>query len=434
MGHAIRRQGVILLAVMLAANAALAGDARELGRVTAKAAIVVDSQSGEVLFARNPTLPLPPASTTKLLTAMIALRQLSPEAILPVSAYASTMPPSKAWLKPGWEFNARDLLYALLLRSANDASVVLAEGIGGSVPGFARLMNTTAQSLGTTASNFVTPNGLPAPDHYSTARDMAIILRSALLVPGMRDVLSTRTAVIQPLASRKRIALRSTNKMLWRDDVHVIGKTGWTRQAKRCFVGAATRNGREVIVSVLGSSDLWDDVEILANYGLDQGGTGEWRDGAGWQQAAAPVAPMGTAWSRPISEAGDIPAVVAPVRPSDERRAMRMAAAPATTAYGKRGKQRIAAAQVNPAPQGDGGDVARSKLRYSLHLGSFRSKARADQLRKDLAKRGYRAEVEPVGSSYRVSVPSFQSRDAARKAARTLSRTMRVDPVIVASK
>ena len=108
----------------------------------------------------------------------------------------------------------------------------------------------------------------------STARDLAVILRSALQMPGMRDILSTRTAVIQPLSgSRKRIALRSTNRLLWRDDIAVIGKTGWTRQAKRCFLGAASAGGREVIVSVLGSSDLWGDVEILANYGLAQTAT-----------------------------------------------------------------------------------------------------------------------------------------------------------------
>jgi D-alanyl-D-alanine carboxypeptidase (penicillin-binding protein 5/6) len=435
MRRVVGRQVGIVLAALMAASAALASEPRELGRVTAKAAIVLDAQTGQVLFARNPTLPVPPASTTKLLTAMIALRQLSPDAVLPVSAYASTMPPSKAWLKRGWQLSARDLLSALLLRSANDASVVIAEGIAGSVPNFARMMNSTAQSLGTTQSNFVTPNGLPTPNHYSTARDMALILRHALLVPGMRDILATRTAVIQPRSgSRKRIALRSTNRLLWRDDVRVIGKTGWTRQAKRCFVGAASADGREVIVSVLGSRDLWSDVELLANYGLNQRTADDWRDRAGWQQAAVPSAPLGTSWSRPSSEPPDLPAVVAPARRNDERRTMRMAAVPAPAAAYKRGGKTAAAPRVNSAPQGDGGEVARKKLRYALHVGSFRSKARADQLRKDVAKRGYRAEVEPVGGAYRVTISSFQSRDAARKAARSLGRTLRVEPVIVASK
>lgn len=435
MRRMMKPQTAVALAMLLAASAAGAQDARGLGRVTAKAGIVVDARTGEVRFARNPTLPLPPASTTKLLTALIALRQLSPEAVLPVSVYAATMPPSKAWLRPGWQMSARDLLYALLLRSANDASVAVAEGIAGSVPNFARLMNATARGLGTTQSNFVTPNGLPASNHYSTARDMALILRQALQTPGMRDILSSRTAVIQPLSgSRKRIALRSTNRLLWRDDLHVIGKTGWTRQAKRCFVGAASANGREVIVAVLGSSDLWSDVEILANYGLQQGPPGDqWREHAGWQHAAAPSAPLGSAWSRPSGEADALAAVVAPPRLADERRDMRKAAltAPTTSASGRR---RTRVLQPEARAQGDGGNVATARLRYSLHVGSFRSKVRADQLRSAVGKRGYRAEVESVGGSYRVTVRNFESRDAARKAARTLGRTLRVDPLIVASK
>lgn len=430
----MRRAGglqlAIGLAVLIAGGVAHASEARELGRVTAKAAIVIDSQTGEVLFARNPTLPVPPASTTKVLTALIALRQLDPDSVLPVSAYASSMPPSKAWLKKGWQLSTRDLLYALLLRSANDASVVLAEGISGNVTNFAALMNATARSAGALNSNFVTPNGLPAANHYSTARDLALILRQALQVPGMRDVLSSRTAVIQPQSgARKKIALRSTNRMLWRDDISVIGKTGWTRQAKRCFVGAASLHGREVIFTVLGSTDLWSDVEILATYGLGQPAPTDWQD-RGWQQAALP-APMGTAWSRPTSES-ELPVVAAPARRADERRSMRMAAVPPTTGYGRKNKKTTA--RANSTAQGDGGDVARNKLRYSLHVGTFRSKVRADQLRKDIAKRGYKAQVEPAGGMYRVSIASFASRDAARQAARKLGRTLRVDPVIVASK
>jgi D-alanyl-D-alanine carboxypeptidase len=425
-------QIAVAAAALLTSSAALASDARELGRVTAKAAIVVDSQTGEVLFARNPTLPLPPASTTKLLTALIALRQLSPETVLSVSSYASSMPPSKAYLKAGWQLSARDTLYALLLRSANDAAVTIAEGVAGSVPAFSNLMNTTARSLGTTSSNFITPNGLPAANHYSSARDMAIILRQGLATPGLRDILTTRTAVIQPLDSRKRIALRSTNRLLWRDDINVIGKTGWTRQAKRCFVGAASAGGREVIVAVLGSNDLWDDVELLATFGLDQGGNPELNQRSGWQQASA-SAPLGTAWRKPVLDDNLVPEVIAPERASDERRNMRMAAATApTTVFGRRGKATVPA-RIATA-QGDGGDAARSKLRYSLHIGSFRSKARADQLRRDVSQHGYRAEVEPVGSNYRVTVPRFESREAASKAARSLGRTLRIEPVIVASR
>jgi len=425
-----RHAALIALVSLLAAGSAAAQDVRDLGRVTAKAAMLVDAQTGEVYFARNPTLPLPPASTTKLVTALVALHRLTPDSILPVSSYACSMPPSKAYLKPGWQMRARDLLYALMLRSANDAAVVLAEGIGGSVPGFAQLMNAKARSLGATDTNFVTPNGLPSDNHYTTAHDMALVMREVLNTPGMRNILSTRTAVIEPFAGgRRRIGFRSTNRLLWRDDLHVIGKTGWTRQAKRCFVGAGSANGREVIVAVLGSSDLWGDVESLVTYGLGQTNSNNWQPGTGWQQAAASSAPVDTGWSLPTHEAEELAEVAPAPRAADERRAMRMAAVVPTTKNG-RGRTATRSGQA----QGDGIDARRGSLRYSLQFGSYRSKARADQMRKDLSKRGYRASVEPVGGAYRVSVSDFPSHDAARLAARRLGKALRVDPVIVATK
>jgi len=429
---AITRQVAVALALLLAAHLAAAADIDELGRVTAKAAILIDAQTGEVYFARNPTLPLPPASTTKLVTALIALHKLPPDAVLPVSAYASSMPATKAYLRPGWQMRARDLLYALMLHSSNDAAVVLAEGIGGSVPGFAQVMNATVRSLGGTESNFVTPNGLPSSNHYTTARDMALVMHAVLQTPGMRDILSTRTAVIEPYSGgRRRIGLRSTNRLLWRDDLNVIGKTGWTRQARRCFVGAGTANGREVIVAVLGSSDLWSDVEGLVTYGLSRAQSVDVRQQAVWQAAAAFSTPPDSGWSRPASQPDEIAEVAPAPRAADERRAMRMASVvpPGTTA---RGRREVARGQAQA--QGDGVDPRRAALRYSLQLGSYRSKARADQLRRDLAKQGYQARVEPAGGAYRVSIANFSSRDDARRAARRLGRTLAVDPVIAASK
>jgi len=425
------RQLAIGLAFLLAAASAGAIEARELGRLTAKAALVVDAQSGEVHFARNPDMQLPPASTTKILTGLIALRQMAPDDLMRVSTYASSMPPTKAYLRPGWSLETRDLMYAMMMRSANDASVVIAEGVAGSVPNFARLMNATARSLGAMQSNFVTPNGLPAEGHYTTAHDLTLIMRQALLTPGMRDIMSTRQTVIQPtVGSRKRIALRSTNKLLWRDDLHVIGKTGWTRKAKRCFVGAASANGREVIVAVLGSNNLWADVELLTAYGLGQalpGGAPALP--ADLQQAAAPgfhVPPDTQVWNRVDNAPADMPAAAPPPRSG------RAPAAP--TAPAMRGFTQTARNPRASAPQGDREDPRGSTLRYKIHLSSYKSRARADQLRKDVAKKGYRATVEAVSGAYRVSVGDFASRDDARKAARSLGRTFRVDPLIVASK
>lgn len=431
------RLTILALAALWVAAPAGAAEQADLYALTARAAIVVDAQTGEVQFARNANLPLPPASTTKVLTALLALRETAPDELLRVSAHAASMPPSKAYLRSGSVLTSRDLLYALMLRSANDASVVIAEHVGGSVPGFARMMNRTAKSLGATSSHFITPNGLPAKGHVSTVQDLATIMRAALQTPGMRTILSTRTQTIEPVTGRtKRIALRSTNRLLWREDLTVIGKTGWTREAKRCFVGAASLNGREVIVAVLGSRDLWADVEMLAHYGLGRAvpGYDDLRRRAGVQQAAlSPVPPAaaapGVTWYR-----GTAPA-------APPARAGRPAAAPAMRTYQEAAKPapaarpQVAARSKRVVPQGDREELQRrAGLKYHLHLASYRSKTRAEQVSRDLVKRGYRARVESTGGAYRVAVRDFSSRDAARKAARTLGRSLRVEPVIVASR
>ena len=176
--------------------------------VTARAAILIDNQTGEVLWQRNPDLPLPPASTTKIVTAMVALQSGRLDDSLMVSPQAAAAPPSKISLRPGWRMRLRDLVYALLLNSANDAAVVIAEGLGGSVPEFAERMNAEARLLGATNTHFVNPNGLPAANHYTTARDLATMFAHALQNPVFETVVSTKTTSVSPAAgSTRRIAL-----------------------------------------------------------------------------------------------------------------------------------------------------------------------------------------------------------------------------------
>jgi D-alanyl-D-alanine carboxypeptidase len=276
--------------------------------------------------------------------------------------------------------NVEDLLYAILLNSANDASVVLAEGIGGSVPNFARMMNETASSLGATNSRFVNPSGLPGSGHYSTVRDLATIMHHALRVDPLREVLSTESQVITPRhGSNRRITLRSHNRLLKGDKFRVIGKTGWTRKAKRCFVGAASDGNREIIVAMLGGTDLWGDLERLLGYALQP------EPGL-----------LETAQLQQVSEAD---------------------AAPAT-------KPRPKTEKIEP------------QFRYHVQIASFTSRGKADRLRQQVTKQGYPASVEKARINarrmYRVTVRNFESRDSARQAARTLGKTYRVQPLIVA--
>lgn len=373
----------------LLASSAQASPVRELGRITAKSAILIDNGSGEVLFARNPHLQLPPASTTKMLTALVALRTGLLHRDLPVSRYASSMQPAKIWLQPGWRMNVEDLVYATLLNSANDASVVLAEGLAGSVPRFADLMNATAYELGATRSHFVNPSGLPEEGHLSTARDLATLMHHALQIPRLREILSTQSTVITPRAgSNRRIVLRSHNRLLGRRDMKVIGKTGWTRSAKRCFVGAAANDRREVVVAVLGSVDLWGDLERLIAYGLGQPPAGpSWATETRWQEAAA--------------RGGAVP-------------------------------------QPERSAPGDREDTRDAAFRYHLHLASFARAAEAGRLQQRVAERGYEAVVERIGTKrrplYRVTVRDFPSKGSARAAARTLGQAYRLQPQIVAER
>jgi D-alanyl-D-alanine carboxypeptidase len=167
-----------------------------------------------------------------------------------------------------------DLLYSVLLSSANDASMVLAEGIGGSISRFAEMMTLKANGLGAINSRFTNPHGLTAPGHFSTARDLAVIFNYALQNPSFREIIQTKAISVSSISGRngnrlRHIALRSHNRLLWSYDGALGGKTGYTFAAQKCFVGAAARNGTTLIVSILGSRDLWGDTRRLLDYGFD---------------------------------------------------------------------------------------------------------------------------------------------------------------------
>jgi serine-type D-Ala-D-Ala carboxypeptidase (penicillin-binding protein 5/6) len=240
--------------------------AASLVPITATSAILLDASSQKVVFSKTPHLRRAPASTTKILTSIVALENLELDRYVTVPGYVEKMEPSKIYLRRGEKYRTRDLVRAILLNSANDAAEVLAyAGGGGSRANFAAKMNAKAKSLGCERSNFVNPSGLPNPSQYSTAYDMALIMREAQSHPFIVETMQTRTMTIRSQAGRK-IALKNHNKMLWRDHREVIGKTGWTRKAKHCFVGAIRANHREVFVSMLGSRRLWRDLKTLVDY------------------------------------------------------------------------------------------------------------------------------------------------------------------------
>jgi serine-type D-Ala-D-Ala carboxypeptidase (penicillin-binding protein 5/6) len=244
--------------------------------LSARALLLMDAKTGKVLYQKDADVQLPPASTTKVLTAILTLEsQKRFNDLLTVSKAATRVPASKLYLKPGQTVSVEDLLYGVLLASANDASVVLAEGIGGSVERFAQIMTKKAHDLGATNTHFSNPHGLTAADHYSTARDLALIFRYAMKNPIFRQIVHTKMSSVRSVSAGKKsararlISVRNHNRLLWNYDGAIGGKTGYTFAAQKCFVGAVERNGVTLIVSLLGSRDLWGDTKRLLEYGFD---------------------------------------------------------------------------------------------------------------------------------------------------------------------
>jgi len=241
------------------------------GEVPAAAALVMDASSEKILYAKNPNLKLRPASTTKLITAMVALDRLDPDAMVRISDHAATTPSVSPRLRAGEHFSVRSLLTLALMRSVNSAAVALAEATAGSEYAFTELMNRKAVELGADNSRFINASGLPGPNQYVTAYDLARIMKAALQYPMIADLINTRTQTVVSTSGRK-LAVKNTNELLWDDSGMLGGKTGFTREARHCFVAASNRGGNTIISVVLGEPhrpDLWQDTSRLIARGDD---------------------------------------------------------------------------------------------------------------------------------------------------------------------
>jgi D-alanyl-D-alanine carboxypeptidase (penicillin-binding protein 5/6) len=237
--------------------------------VVAQSAAVVDSYSGDFLFAKNENAKQYPASSTKILTALIVIESGDLDHLLTVDLADTKVEPSSLGLKPGEQYTRRQLLYGLLLKSANDVAMALARDNAGSVPAFAEKMNLRAAQLGATSSHFVNPHGLHDPNHYTTARDLVLIGRAAMQQPLFREIVST-VYYTWKAPSGQIDQLRNHNRLLR----HFAGcnglKTGYTRIAQQVLVSSALRGGHEVISVVLHTDKpgIWDDSKALLSYGL----------------------------------------------------------------------------------------------------------------------------------------------------------------------
>lgn len=213
--------------------------------ISAGAAVVMDVKSGRVLYEKKAYTKMAMASTTKIMTAIIALEKGKLDDIVTVSEKASQIWGSVIGIRPGEKFTLREMLYGLMLNSGNDAAIAIAEHIGGTVENFLKMMNEKAEELGADNTFFQTPHGLDAPDHYTTAYDLALITRHALGIPVFAEIVRTVTTSISG------ISLYNTNELLgWYQGADGV-KTGYTGKAGRCLVASATRDNWKLISVVL---------------------------------------------------------------------------------------------------------------------------------------------------------------------------------------
>lgn len=240
--------------------------------VIGEAAVLMDFTNGQLLFEKNSEARMYPASTTKIITAIIALEsgRINDNVTIPLEA--SIVEGSAIGLQEGEQISLGDLIYALMLNSGNDSALAIACHLGGSVDGFVRMMNKKAAEIGAVNTHFNNPNGLPDPDHYSTARDMALITRYAMSNAQFRDIVATKIQIINRNDPEAQTFLGNHNKMLWNYDGAIGVKTGYTDDAGQCLVTAAVRDGRELISVVMKSegTNIWSDSTSLLDYGFTE--------------------------------------------------------------------------------------------------------------------------------------------------------------------
>ncbi len=246
---------------MLAAIFVFTGKANAL---SAHNAILLDATTGRVFYEKNADDKALIASTTKIMTALIVCEQCNVLDRMRIPKEAVGIEGSSMYLREGEILTIQDLLYGLMLHSGNDAAVALAIYCGGTVEGFAQLMNDKAHLLGLDNTHFSNPNGLDAPDHYSTARDMAILSAYAMKNPVFAKTVSTKT-----VTAGKR-SLRNHNKLLWRMEGVDGVKTGFTKAAGRILVSSAVREGRRLVAVTMNDPNDWQDHEMLINDGFSR--------------------------------------------------------------------------------------------------------------------------------------------------------------------
>ena len=271
---------LIVIVLPVEAGAASGDDSLAL---YAQSAVLMDADTGRILYAKNAKEQRPMASTTKIMTLILALENANPDDIVMISDYAASMPDVQLHLRAGEHYRLGDLLYSMMLESHNDSAVAIAEHVGGTAPGFAALMNAKARDIGCYATYFITPNGLDAEDdtgvHSTTAADLARILRYCIMQSPKKEeflkITRTNAYSFSDLEGIRTFTVGNKNAVLHMMEGALTGKTGFTGNAGYCYVGALRQEERNFIVALLACgwpnnrSYKWSDTRKLMNYGLE---------------------------------------------------------------------------------------------------------------------------------------------------------------------
>ncbi len=234
----------------------------------AEGSVLIEADTKQIIFADRENKRLPMASTTKIMTALVALEKGNLKDIIKVSENAQNQEGSSVYLRAGDEISLEDLLFGLMLNSGNDAAVAIAEGVGGDSEGFVRMMNEKAAEIGLKNTEFQNPNGLSAEGHYSSAYDLALIFSKAMEFEEFRRIVSKKEYQIK--TGGAVTYLRNHNRLLWQYDGCIGGKTGYTKDSGRCLVSCAERDGVRLICVTLNDRNDWQDHKNMFEYGFSK--------------------------------------------------------------------------------------------------------------------------------------------------------------------
>ena len=245
----------------------------------ARSAVLMDADTGRILFGKNDNEVMPMASTTKIMTLLVTLEHADLDEIVEVSARAASMPDVQLHIREGERYRLQDLCYSLMLESHNDSAVAIAEHVGGTVEGFAAMMNQKAKHLGCYHTYFITPNGLDAEDehgkHSTTARDLARIMRCCIKNETFLSITREPSWTFTDMDGNRSFTVQNKNAFLQMMEGALTGKTGFTNEAGYCYVGALERGEKRLITVVLAcgwpnhKTWKWMDTKALMNYGLE---------------------------------------------------------------------------------------------------------------------------------------------------------------------